>query len=69
MSNLCKHAKIYWGEEAVAATNNTRDIQSAQEALEQLKVVDGSIIATFEWVAKSKVTYSHCQHTTSEARW
>ena len=25
-SNLHKHAKICWGEEAVAATDNTRDV-------------------------------------------
>ena len=43
MSNLHKHAKICWGKEAVAAANNTRDVQSAWEALEQLKLVDGSI--------------------------
>ena len=26
MSNLCKHAKICWGEEAVAAADNMQDV-------------------------------------------
>ena len=68
-SNLRKHAKICWGEEAVAAADNMRDVRAAREALGKLKSVDGSITAAFERVAKSKVTYSHCQHTTTEARY
>ena len=68
-SNLRKHAKICWGEEAVAAADNTRDVRAAREALGKLKSVDGSITAAFERVAKSKVTYSHRQHTTTEARY
>jgi len=68
-SNLHKYAKIYWGEEAVAAADNTRDVRAAREALEKLNLVDGSITVAFERVAKSKVTYSHRQHTTSKARY
>lgn len=67
-SNLCKHAKICWGEEAMAAADNTRDVQAAHEALSKMKSVDSSITAAFKRVAKSRVTYSHRQHTTSEAR-
>ena len=67
MSNLCKHAKICWGEEAVAAADNTWDVWSACEALGKLKSVDRSITAAFEQVAKSKVTYSHRQHTSTKA--
>jgi hypothetical protein len=68
-SNLRKHAKVCWGEEAVAAADKTRDVRSAREALEKLNLVDGSITAAFERVATSKITYSHRQHTTSEARY
>ena len=68
-SNLRKHAKICWGEEAVTATDNTKDVQAACEALGKLNLVNGSITAAFERVAKSKVTYSHHQHTTAEARY
>jgi hypothetical protein len=31
-SNLRKHAKICWGEEAVAAADQTRDVLAAREA-------------------------------------
>ena len=57
-SNLCKHAKICWGEEAVAAADNMRGVQAVQEALEKLKLVDGSITAAFEQVAKNNVMIS-----------
>ena len=67
-SNLRKHAKICWGEEAVAAADQTRDVLAAREALEKMSTKDGSILEAFERVAKSKVTYSHRQHTTTETR-
>ena len=66
-SNLRKHAKICWGEEAVAAADQTRDVNAAREALGKVK--DGSITEAFERVAKGKVTYSHRQHTTTESRY
>jgi len=50
-SNLRKHAKICWGEVAVAAADNMRDVRAAREALEKLNLVDGSITAAFEHVA------------------
>lgn len=65
-SNLRKHAKICWGEEPVAAADATKDVHAAREALGKYK--DSSITAAFQRVAKSKVTYSYRQHTTSEAR-
>jgi hypothetical protein len=68
-SNQRKHAKVCWGEEAVAAADTTRDIRAAREALGKVKFVNGSITAAFERVAKGKVTYSHRQHTTTEARY
>jgi len=66
--NLCKHAKICWGEDVVAAADGTRDVLAAREALGKMKMKDGSILEAFEQVAKSKVTYSHRQHTTMESR-
>ena len=68
-SNLCKHAKICWGEEAVAAADNTKDIRAAREALGKMNLVDGSILSAFKRAAKGNVTYSHRQHTTAEARY
>ena len=67
-SNLRKHAKICWGEEAVAAADNTRDVRATREALKKIKTVDSSITQAFQRIAKGKVTYSHRQHTTTEAR-
>lgn len=66
--NLRKHAKICWGEEAVAAADSTRDVRTAREVLSKMKTVDSSITAAFERVGKGKATYSHRQHTTTEAR-
>jgi len=68
-SNLRKHAKICWTDEVVAHADATKDVKSAREALAGLKNVDSSITAAFERVAKSKVTYSHRQHTKTEARY
>lgn len=67
--NLRKHAKNCWGEDVVAAADETKDVHAAREALGKMKSVDSSITAAFERVAKSKVTYSHRQHTTAEARY
>jgi hypothetical protein len=67
--NLRKHAKICWGEEAVVAADQTRDVASARDALGRMKMKDGSIIEAFDRVARSKVTYSHRQHTTTETRY
>jgi len=66
--NLCKHVKICWGEDAVAAADDTRNVQAAHEALGKMRSMNSSITDAFEWVAKGKVTYSHTQHTTTEAR-
>lgn len=68
-SNLRRHAKVCWGEEAVTAADSTRDVGTAREALKNHKGVDGSITALFQRVAKGKVTYSHRQHTKVEARY
>ena len=65
--NLHKHAKICW-EEAVAAADNTKDVCAAREVLGKMKSFDSSITAAFRQISKDKVTYSHRQHTTAEAR-
>jgi hypothetical protein len=65
-SNLRKHAKACWGEDPVAAADATKDVHAAREALGKYK--DSSITSAFQRVAKNKVTYSHRQHTTAEAR-
>lgn len=70
-SNLRKHAKTCWTDDvvALAVADKTKDVKAAWEALADLKNVDVSITAAFERIAKSKVTYSHRQHTKTEARY
>jgi hypothetical protein len=68
-SNLRKHAKVCWGEEAVAAADATKDVRAAREALTGEKKNDGSITAVFDRIAKGNVTYSHRQHTKTESRY
>jgi hypothetical protein len=67
-SGLRRHAKHCWGDEAVTAADNTQDLESAQVVLGKTKLRDGSITAEFQRVGKGKVTYSHRQHTSTEAR-
>jgi hypothetical protein len=64
--NLRRHAKVCWGEEAVAGADNMWDIKTAQEALGNVKGVDGSITTLFQRAAKGRMTYSHRQHTKIE---
>ena len=51
-SNLCKYAKICWGEEPVAAADTTKDVHAAREALNKYK--DSSITAAFQRVSQKK---------------
>ncbi len=67
-SNLRRHAKLCWGDDTVAAADDTRDVKSAREALSKRKDLNGSITAAFERAGKGKVTYSHRQHTKKESR-
>jgi len=67
--NLHKHAKICWGDEAVETADATKDLDAAREALVKSGIRDGSITAQFERIGKSKVTFSHREHTTTESRY
>ncbi|KAF8814221.1 hypothetical protein BYT27DRAFT_7073667, partial [Phlegmacium glaucopus] len=66
--NLLRHARICWGTEAVEAATATQDLNAACDVLAKTKLWDGSILTEFQHISKSKVTYRHTQHTTSEAR-
>jgi hypothetical protein len=67
-SGLRRHAKKCWGDDAVEAADGMKDLESARTVLLKTKLRDGSITAQFEHAGKSKVTFSHRQHTTMEAR-
>src|SRR5437763_10762735 len=66
--NLRKHAKTCWGEEAVKAANEAKDVSEAREKVVHALNRSGSIDAAFERKGKGKVTYSNRQHTKMEAR-
>jgi hypothetical protein len=67
-SNLRRHTKACWGEEAVAAAGTVLDVHAARAVLAKPTLRDGTITAAFERVGKSKITYSHRQHTKTESR-
>ena len=68
-SNLRRHAKMCWSEEAVRAADGTRDVRAARAALRTVTPNNGSITAAFQRLGKGKVVYSHRQHTKIEARY
>ena len=68
-SNLLCHARICWGDAEVKAATATSDVEAARKVLAKTKLEDGSILAKFQHIGKSKVTYRHTQHTTTEARY
>jgi hypothetical protein len=67
-SSLRRHAKKCWGDEAIEAADGTQDLEGARVVLAKTKLCNGSITAEFERIGKEKVTYSHRQHTSTEAR-
>ena len=67
-SGLHWHAKNCWGDEAVEAADSTQDLEGTQIVLAKTKLHNGSIMAKFERIGKEKVSYSHRQHTSTEAR-
>jgi hypothetical protein len=69
-SSLHWHAKMYWGEEAVSAADNTKDLDGACTVLAKSGLKkNGSITEAFKQIDKEKVTYLHCQHTYTETRY
>jgi len=67
-SGLRRHAIKCWGAEMVKSADGTKDLEAARTIFLKLKLHDGTIMAEFEHISKGKVTYSHCQHTSNEAR-
>ena len=66
--NLRKHAKKCWGAETVAAADQTKNAAEARSSVINLVSKNGSITAIFERLGRTKVTYSHRQHTKTEAK-
>jgi hypothetical protein len=59
-----------WGDEAVSAADNTKDLDGARTVLAKSGLKrDGSITGAFERISKETVSYSHRQHTYTETRY
>ena len=68
-SGLWRHAKQCWGDETVNAADRTKDLTAARTILANSGLKwNGSIMAAFERIGKSSVTYSHHQLTYTETR-
>jgi len=67
-SNMAKHAKNCWGEAAYQAAQGSGTADSARKTVVESILQTGSITSEFERKGKGKVTYSHRQHTKTEAR-
>jgi hypothetical protein len=67
-SGLRRHATKCWGAETVKSADGTKDLEAARAVLMKTKLHDGTITAQFERIRRGKVTYSHRQHTSTEAR-
>ena len=64
-----KDAKLCWGLDAVEAVDRTKNATEAHDSVVQPLSKDGSITVIFERVGKGKVSYSHQQHTKTEAKY
>ena len=68
-SSLRRHARMCWGDEAVDAADNTKDLSAARTVLAKSGLKkNGSITNAFERISKEKVTYSHRQYTYMQTR-
>ncbi|KAG2342366.1 hypothetical protein BDR05DRAFT_976514 [Suillus weaverae] len=65
--NMAKHAKTCWGEAAYQAAQGSGTAKSAHETVVRSILQTGSITSAFERKGKGKVTYSHRQHSKTEA--
>jgi dihydroorotase len=68
-SNLQKHAKSCWGEDAVSTADNAKNANEACKGVVKSLLMMSSITATFEKSGKGKVTFLHRQHTKTEAKY
>lgn len=68
-SGLRRHARMCWGDEAINAADNTKDLDGARTVLAKAGLKrDGSITDAFERIGNDQLTYSHRQHTYTETR-
>jgi hypothetical protein len=67
-SNMRKHAKKCWGDAVVTCADSAKNANEVRATTVMGALNPQSITAAFERNGKGKVTYSHRQHTKTEAR-
>jgi hypothetical protein len=66
--NMHKHAKRCWSAEVVASVDKAKSVNEVC-AMTVKGILDPQLItSTFKPMGKSKVTFSHQQHTRTESR-
>lgn len=68
-SNMRKHAKKCWGDDVVVSADKAANVSEVRRTTVKGHLDPQLITAAFERKGKGKVTYSHRQHTKSEARY
>jgi hypothetical protein len=68
MSNLCKHVKNCWGEDALQAAEDIKKLDLAREKVVRPFLKNGSITTAFRWKGSRKVTYSTKPYTKIEVQ-
>jgi hypothetical protein len=66
--NMRKHAKKCWGDDVVGHADKASNANEVRQTTVKATLDPQSITAAFERKGRDKVTYSHRQHTRSEAR-
>ncbi|KAG1722144.1 uncharacterized protein EDB91DRAFT_1064029, partial [Suillus paluster] len=66
--NMWKHVRLCWGEEVLKAADSAKDANEVCNKIVSSILRNGSITTSFEHKGKDKITYSHHQHTRTEAR-
>jgi hypothetical protein len=67
--NMRKHAKRCWGEDIVKSADKAANANEVRQTTIKGFLDPQSITAAFERKGKGKVTYSHRQHSKTEARY
>ncbi|KAH7926229.1 hypothetical protein BV22DRAFT_986403, partial [Leucogyrophana mollusca] len=67
-SNMRKHVRTCWGEDVLNTVDEAKNATVARDTIITALLETGTITAAFERKGKGKVTYSHRQHTKTEAK-
>ncbi|KAF8547223.1 hypothetical protein OG21DRAFT_1377548, partial [Imleria badia] len=66
--NMRKHARKCWGDEAVSAADDAKDMNEAHTKVVRGILKNGKITQSFERKGKERATYSNIPHTCTETR-